>query len=116
MIKRQILLFLYSFLGITLFTFAQSNSPIKNIYAVYMVHIPGNIPVDRNGNAISTFYTSTIIYVESTPTFILWVKVWKNNKSYSLPSTPIANSYLDVGTKTTSNEKMIIRVTKENKL
>ena len=115
MINIKYLLF-YSFLTVSLYACAQSKYSIKNIYAVYQVHLPGNVAVDQNGNEIPSRDTINIIYVETSTEKIQWNAAWKNNKNYSIISRLIDTNYINVGTNKITNENMIIHASSGNKL
>jgi len=100
----------------SLFACAQSKYAVKNIYATYTVHLPGNIPIDKDGNAISTRDTLNVIYIETTSEEIQWKMAWENDKTYPIITTLIATSTLDAGINKMTNEKMILRAAKGNKL
>ena len=115
MINIKYLLF-YSLLCISLLSCAQSKHLVKNVYATYTVHLPGNIAVDRNGNSISPGDTLNTIYVETTTAQIHWTRAWKNGKDYSVIQTLITESPFDAGTDKMTNEKIILQLTGGNKL
>ena len=108
-------LLLYSLLCISLLSCAQSKHLVKNIYATYTVHLPGNIAVDKNGNSISPGDTLNIIYVATTGQ-IHWTRAWKDGKDYSVIKTLITESPFDAGTNKMTNEKIILHSTEGNKL
>ena len=106
----------YSFLSTRLLACAQSKYSIKNIYAVYKVHLPGNIAVTENGTEIPSRDTVNLIYIESPAKDIHWSNAWKNGKTFSiLPALIDSNSY-DIGTQKMTNENMIIHSSSRNKL
>jgi hypothetical protein len=113
MISIKYLLF-YSLLSISLLSCAQSKHLVKNVYATYTVHLPGNIAVDRNGNSISPGDTLNTIYVETTTEQIHWTRAWKDGKDYSVIQTLITKSPFDAGTDKTSNKKIILHPAKGN--
>ncbi|MGZ4048512.1 MAG: hypothetical protein ACXVNN_04060, partial [Bacteroidia bacterium] len=115
MINIKYLLF-YSFLIVSLYACAQSKYSIKNIYAVYEVHLPGNIAVDQNGNEIPSRDTLNFIYVETSTDKIQWDMAWKNDKNYSILSRLIDTNFIDAGTDKITNESMIIHASAGNKL
>jgi len=115
MINIKYLLF-YSFLTVSLYACAQSKYSIKNIYAVYQVHLPGNIAVDQNGNEIAPRDTINILYVETSTEKIQWNMAWKNDKKYSIISRLIDTGYIDVGANKMTNKNMIIHASAGNKL
>jgi len=106
----------YSLLTVSLYACAQSKYSIKNIYGVYEVHLPGNIAVDQNGNEISSRDTLNVIYVETSTKQIQWNVAWKNDKTYSILSHLSDTNFIDAGTNTITNEKMIIHASTGNKL
>ena len=115
MINIKYLLF-YSLLCISLLSCAQSKHLVKNVYATYTVHLPGNIAVDRNGNSISSGDTLNTIYVETTTGQIHWTRAWKDGKDYSVIKTLITESSFDAGINKMTNEKIIMHSTGGNKL
>ncbi|MEP6928064.1 MAG: hypothetical protein ABI834_10525 [Ginsengibacter sp.] len=115
MINIKYLLF-YSFMCVSLLSCAQSKHLIKNIYATYSVHLPGNVAVDRNGNSISLTDTLSIIYIETASEKIHWFHAWKGAKDYSIITTLITELPFNAGTNKMTNEKIILRSTKGNKL
>ena len=115
MIRLKYCLF-YSFLSIGFFACAQSKYAIKNIYAIYKVHLPGNIRVDENGNEIPSRDTVNLIYIESPTEGIHWDTAWKNGKTYSILPTLIDTGSFDVGTNKMTNENMIIHAAAGDKL
>lgn len=115
MINIKYLLF-YSFLTVSLYACAQSKYSIKNIYAVYEVHLPGNIAVDQNGNEIPSRDTLNFIYIETSTEKIQWNMAWKNDKNYSILSRLIDTNFIDAGTDKITNESMIIHASAGNKL
>jgi len=115
MICLKYILF-YSILSTGFFACAQSKYAIKNIYAIYKVHLPGNIRVDENGNEIPSRDTVNLIYIESPTEGIHWDTAWKNGKTYSILPTLIDTGSFDVGTNKITNENMIIHASAGNKL
>ena len=106
----------YSLLTASLYACAQSKYSIKNIYAVYEVHLPGNIAVDQSGNEISSRDTLNVVYVETSSGQIQWNVAWKNDKTYSILSYLAHTNFIDAGTDKNTNEKMIIHASPGNKL
>lgn len=106
----------YSFLCTGLLACAQSKYGVKNLYATYTVHLPGNVAVDKDGNTIATRDTLNVIYIETSSDEIQWKRAWKDEKTYSILITLITTSSLDVGVNKITNEKMILRAAEGNKL
>lgn len=106
----------YLLLTVSLYACAQSKYSIKNIYGVYEVHLPGNIAVDANGNEISSRDTLNVIYIETSTNQIQWNTAWKNGKTYSILSHLAKTNFIDAGSNTITNEKMIIHASPGNKL
>jgi hypothetical protein len=115
MIRLKYFLF-YSLLSIGFFACAQSKYAVKNIYSFYKVHLPGNIPVDENGNEIPSRDTVNLIFIESSKEDIHWDTAWKNGKTYFIIPTLIDTGFFDVGTNKMTNENMIIHAFAGNKL
>ena len=110
MINMKYLL-LFSSLCIALLSCAQSKHLVKNAYATYSVHLPGNIAVDKNGNSISSGDTLIVIYVAATGQ-IRWTRAWKDGKDYSVIETLITESQYEAGINKMTGEKMILYSTK----
>ena len=104
-------LLLFSSLCIALLSCAQSKHLVKNAYATYSVHLPGNIAVDKNGNSISSRDTLIVIYVAATGQ-IRWTRAWKDGKDYSVIQTLITESQYEAGINKMTGEKMILYSTK----
>lgn len=115
MISLKYILF-YSILSTGFFACAQSKYAIKNIYAIYKVHLPGNIRVDENGNEIPSRDTVNLIYIESPTEDIHWDTAWKNGKTYFILPTLIDTGSFDVGTNKMTNKNIIIHASAGNKL
>ena len=115
MIRLKYFLF-YSFLSTGFFACAQSKYSIKNIYAFYKVHLPGNIAVTEHGDEIPSRDTINLVYIESPSKDIHWNNAWKNGKTFTILPTLIDSSSYDVGTKKTTNENMIIHKSAGNRL
>ena len=115
MIRLKYLLF-YSFLSTGFLACAQSKYSIKNIYAVYKVHLPGNIALNENGNEIPARDTVNLIYIESPAKDIHWNNAWKNGKTFSILPTLIDSNSYNIGTKKMTNDNMIIHSSNGNKL
>jgi hypothetical protein len=109
-------LLFYSFLCTGLLACAQSKYGVKNLYATYTVHMPGNVSIDKDGNTIATRDTLNVIYVETSSEEIHWKAAWKNGKNYSIITALITTSTLEAGIKKMTNKKMILQASKGNKL
>jgi hypothetical protein len=103
-------------LAVSLMACAQSKHPVKNIEAVYSVHLPGTIAIDPNGNEHAPRDTVNIIYIETLPGNIQWHRAWVNNKTYSILPTLINTASFNAGTKKNTNETLILHATQGNKL
>ena len=115
MIPLKYFLF-YSFLSTGFIACSQSKYSIKNIYAVYKVHLPGNIAINENGNEIPSRDTVNLIFIESHGKDMHWSNAWKNGKSFSILPTLIDSGTYNIGTKKMTNENMIIHSSSGNKL
>jgi hypothetical protein len=107
--------FLVLLLGYGFFSFAQSKQLIKNVYATYSVHLPGNVAVDENGNAIEARDTVYVIYIESAAK-INWTTAWRNHQNYELVTHMIKSDSFEAGVDKANNEKLILKTSKANKL
>ena len=115
MINIKYFLF-YSFVSIGFFACAQAKYSIKNIYAIYKVHLPGNIAVDENGKEISSRDTLNFIYIESPTKGIHWDTAWRNGKTFVILPTLIDTDSFDAGTVAMTNENMIIHTAGNSRL
>jgi hypothetical protein len=115
MIRIKYFLF-YSFVSIGFFACAQTKYAIKNIYAIYKVHLPGNIALDENGKEISSRDTLNFIFIESPTKGIHWDTAWKNGKTYFILPTLIDTNSFDAGTVAMTNQNMVIHTSGNNKL
>ena len=62
----------YSFCALVYLLVLNRNMGLKNLYATYTVHLPGNIAVDKDGNTIATRDTLNVIYIETSSEEIQW--------------------------------------------
>jgi hypothetical protein len=108
-------LLFYCLLGISLLSCAQTKKLVKNIYATYTVHLPGNVAVDKYGNSLAMSDTVSIIYIE-TSSDIQWSQAWRNGKHYFINKVLITESPFDAGTDKITNEKIMLHSAKGNKL
>lgn len=109
--KRAGTLLMYVFMMLHLLACAQTKNLIKKTYATYSVHIPGNIPVDQNGNEIPVRDTVFTVYVESTSADVNWSSAWFDGKSYTVIANLIDTSQVDAGTLMSNNQKLVIKKT-----
>jgi hypothetical protein len=95
----------------------QIKDGIKNIQGFYIEKLPGNIPVDENGN--SSFKgpdTLITIYVETSGKEPDWKMAWWGSKNYSITSSLISQTQYEVGTTIKDNKKIFLNPAKRNKL
>jgi hypothetical protein len=115
MINMKYLL-LFSSLCIALLSCAQAKHLVKDAYATYTVHLPGNIAVDKNGNSISPGGDTLIVIYVAAKGQIRWTGAWKDGKDYSVIQTLTTGSLFEAGINKTTNEKIILYSTKGNLL
>jgi hypothetical protein len=73
------------------FAFADSKPPVRILGVYFTARMPGNVPVDDNGNVMRPVRdTSFVMYVESGKEQIKWGKVWRNNRVYTVIATKIS--------------------------
>lgn len=90
---------------------------IKSIQGVYIEKLPGNIPVDENGNSLFKGPDTLItIYVETSGKEPEWKMAWRGNKNYSITSSLISQKRYEVGTTMKDNKKIILSPAAGNKL
>lgn len=78
-------------------------------FATVTEQMPGNIPVDANGNEISAPREKKyIVYVESTSTGITWKDAWIGSKHYLLESEVIEDFPFNAGKRKFTNEIIFI--------
>ena len=98
-------------------SFAQSKYGIRKINSFFIEHVPGNIRADSVGNPIfqgpDTIHT---VYVETGSNTIKWIAAWKDGKSFSVITTAINERPFVVGVNSRTNEKIILKPAKGNKL
>ena len=110
--KYTFLLFLTS---VCLAACAQEKYGVKKIAAFQSLHMPGNIPVDQNGNSLFKGPdTTNTIYVETSGKGIQWDMAWKNGKAYSVVAELLPAGSFNAGTEKTSSKKMMFTPAKGN--
>lgn len=111
-------LILVSFLCInSSISFSQSSYGIKNIQGFYTEKLPGNIPVDENGNSLFKGPdTLIVIYVETSGKGPEWKMAWWGGKNYSITSSLILQTLYEAGTKLKDSKRIILSPAKGNKL
>ena len=98
-------------------SFGQWFTIIKRTDAFFVLHQPGMIPVDAEGNALSSGPdTINTVYVETSNNNIKWIGAWKNGKSFSILATEIKDSTFEVGTGKDSDQKIILKPARGNHL
>lgn len=97
---------------------SQSKSVIKKSYGYYIFRLPGNIPVDMNGEPLPGFRGDTIqtIYLETSAKDITWDSAWKSNKTYTIVVTPVNESKVEVGLAKNGEQNIVIRAKEGNYL
>jgi hypothetical protein len=110
-------IFAISFFLISIVSGAQQNYGIKKVDAFFKEHLPGNIPVDADGNSLyhgpDTIYT---IYIETKGNSPDWTTAWKNSRSFSISTTIIKETPFEVGISKLTNKKIILKPAPGNKL
>lgn len=96
---------------------AQAKNSIKHSYAFSSVRVPGNIAVDKNGDAINKIPdTVNVVYVETRGEIPIWKYAWKGNKLYAVNAIAIKKTPLEIGKNKINNQEIIITIADENKL
>ena len=98
-------------------SYAQSKYGIRKVDAFFSEHLPGNIPVDINGNSLYHGPdTVNTIYVETKGASIRWIAAWRDGKSFTVNTLAIKDTPFEVGSNKISNEKIILNPAAGNKL
>jgi hypothetical protein len=106
-----------SFLLISIISCAQSKYGIRKVDAFFSEHLPGNIPVDSDGNSLYPGPdTINTIYLETKGVSIKWIAAWKNGKSFSVVTTAIEETPFEAGVNKLSDKKIILKPAAGNKL
>jgi hypothetical protein len=96
---------------------AQGKYGIKKIDAFWKEQVPGNIPVDANGESLYTGPdTLHTVYIETNGQKIEWDKAWKNGKAYSITTTLITTFPVETGIEKATGKKNRISPAKGNQL
>jgi hypothetical protein len=96
---------------------SQTSYGIKKINAFYIEKLPGNIPVDENGNSLFKGPDTLItIYVEISGKGPEWKTAWWSGKNYSITSSLISQTPYEAGTNARDDKKIILNPAKGNKL
>lgn len=97
---------------------SQSKSVIKKSYGYYIFRLPGNIPVDMNGEPLPGFRGDTVqtIYIETSVKDIKWDSAWKQNHAYTIIITPVNEAKVDVGLPKNGDQHIFIEPKEGNYL
>lgn len=106
----------YPSLMMGLFACAQSKFSIRHLYAVFQVHLPGNVAVDKNGNEIAPRDTVLFVYIETPTRGIHWQTAWENGKTFSINARVLDTSDFNAGTFTETNENLMLHAASGNRL
>jgi hypothetical protein len=96
---------------------SQSRYAIKKINAFYIVKMPGNIPVDENGNSLFKGPDTLItIYAEISGIGPEWKTAWRNDKTYTVHASLVSQTPYEAGTKESDGKKVMLTPAFGNKL
>ena len=110
-------LFSILFSSISIISCSQTKYGIKKIYAFSAERLPGNIPVDAQGNSLYKGPdTLNTIYIETSGKDIQWNSAWKNGKMYSINAMLIIGLPYEAGIKKSNNQKVLISAAPGSKL
>ena len=111
-IKYPLALFL---IGVCLVACAQENYGIKRMVAFRSLRMPGNIPVDENGNSLFKGPdTINTIYVETTRKGIQWDTAWRNGRAYTVAAELLSTASFDAGTDKRTGKKIVLTAANGN--
>ncbi len=100
-----------------LFSSAQHQNGIVRLHAYSAVQQRGNVPIDTNGNPVY-LQTDTLyrIYVESKQLkdTVRWKTAWLDGRVYSVITAFDERKVIEIGSSTSNNQKIIIRVPEKN--
>lgn len=83
-------------------------------FATFTEQMPGNIPVDANGNDISAPFTKKyIVYLGSSSANIKWENAWIGREHYLLENEVIEVFPYNAGEKKSTGEKIFINKEKD---
>ena len=98
-------------------SYAQAKYDVRNIYGFYRERLPGNIPVDGNGNHSYKVPDILItIYIETSGKGPDWVMAWRNGKNYTISLTQVSKTPLEVGINKKTGNKIVLSPPTGNKL
>jgi hypothetical protein len=98
-------------------SFTQSRDGIKNIQGFYTEKLPGNIPVDENGNSLFKGPdTLIVIYVETSGKGPEWKTAWWGGRNYSITYSLISQTPYEAGSTLKDDKKIILKPATGNKL
>lgn len=94
---------------------AQEKYGIKRVVAFRSLRMPGNIPVDENGNSLFKGPdTINTIYVETSRKGVQWETAWKNGKAYSVVAELLPGASFEAGTGKATGKKIVLTPAKGN--
>jgi hypothetical protein len=105
---------IYILVCTSLYSCAQSKHLIRDAQATYMVHIPGNIATDREGNPINATDTVFTVYIQTAQQDIKWIYARKGGKKYSISKTLIEEPSFEAGINKITGGKIVLKATGNN--
>ena len=106
----------YPCLMISLFGCAQARVSVKHLYAVFQVHLPGNVAVDENGREIAPRDTVRFVYIETAARDIVWQTAWENGKVYTVNAQLLDTGECNAGTFAKTNGTLLLHAAPGNRL
>ncbi len=93
---------------------SQTKNVLRKSYAYYSERLPGNIPVDSNGNPLpgsgpDTLYT---IYMETGTGELYWDSAWVGEKTFTVIAQLLQDPVVKAGMEKNGNQPALIRAGK----
>lgn len=90
---------------------AQSKPVIRKTYGYYSERLPGNIPVDQQGNPLPGFGPDTIytFFADSKAAGIIWDTAWIGEKAYTIVAEKIRLNSIEAGIEKSNGQPIVIK-------
>ncbi|MBI3138629.1 MAG: hypothetical protein HYZ15_08605 [Sphingobacteriales bacterium] len=93
---------------------SQTKQVFRKSYGYYSERLPGNIPVDPNGNPLPGFGPDTLytLYMETAAGELNWDSAWVGEKTFTIIAQLLQDPVAKAGIEKSGNQPVIIRAGK----
>lgn len=90
---------------------AQTKPVARKTYGYYSERLPGNIPVDSNGNPLPGFGPDTTytLYVETATGDLNWDSAWIGERAFGIAAQRLEDRVIEAGIEKNRKQPVVIR-------